>query len=245
MLSPVQLPKPSSGGGGQRLSVIVADELKQMILAGILSPGDRLPNESDLCDHFNVSRITIREGVQMLRALGFVETTRGRGTFVCEPDASAVLRDFAYFAFDSAPAIGDLFEVRTLLETTAARRAAQAVDRDRRFSLLELANAGIELFSRNGRPPKEELARLDATFHLAIAALSENLVLENLMERLMQLLEPVRARSLSVNGQPERSWNQHLKIAEAIAAGNADLAVLLVEEHMRGVTTALGIREID
>jgi GntR family transcriptional repressor for pyruvate dehydrogenase complex len=235
----VDLPEPAPQEGGQRLSLAIAEQLKDMILSGALHPGDRLPNEADLCTHFKVSRITLREAIQMLRALGLVEPTRGRGTFVREPDADAVLRDLAYFAFDSAAAVGDLFEVRSLLETTAARRAAAGGGDGRRSALVDLAERGRQMFDEGRGPTAEKLARLDAEFHLGIADLSGNLVLEQLMKRLMQLLEPVRSRSLSVPGQPQLAWDQHRMIAEAIARGNAELAAARVVEHLEGVTHAL------
>ena len=243
MTRAVELPKAMSQGGGERLSLVVAEQLKDMILTGTLQPGDRLPNEADLCVHFKVSRITIREAIQMLRALGLVEPTRGRGTFVCEPNADAVLRDLAYFAFDSVAAVGDLFEVRSLLETKAAQRAARSSDDDRRLALIDLADHGRRLFEKGEDPAAEELARLDAAFHLGIADLSGNLVLEHLMGRMMQLLEPVRSRSLSVPGQPRRAWDQHRLIAQAIASGDSELAGARIIEHLQGVTHALGAGE--
>lgn len=235
--TPVDLPSFELPRG--HLSVAIAGALKEMILAGQLRPGDKLPNEKALCEHFGVSRISIREAVQMLRALGMVEPIRGRGTFVREPDWSGgFLRDLAYFAFDSAGSVVDLFEVRNLLECRAAQRSALQGPVSKRPELLDLVEEMKELIDA----PELDTVRygeLDARFHLRIAELSGNLVLAELMNRVMQILEAVRVRSLSVPGQARRSWSQHAQIAEAIARGEPELAVARVVEHLETTKAAI------
>ena len=223
--------------GEPRRSLAVAEQLKDSIVGGELQLGDRLPTEGELAVHFGVSRVTVREALQMLRALGLVEATRGRGTFVSHPDAAARLQDLAYFSFESEGAVDDLFEVRTLLETRAASRAARQEPAAARQGLRLLVEQMHDL-AHDERADPATLAELDTEFHLRIAEISGNLVLEHLMRRLMQVLEIVRTRSLVVPGQRQRSWEQHLHIAEAIEGGDAELAVARVVEHMDSVRRA-------
>lgn len=58
----------------------IADYLKELISEA--EPGDRLPSEAELCERFEVSRMTARQAVQLLAAGGLVERRRGAGTFV-------------------------------------------------------------------------------------------------------------------------------------------------------------------
>jgi DNA-binding GntR family transcriptional regulator len=60
----------------------VRRELKQLIVSGKVPVGSRLPNESLLCDQYNVSRITLREAVQGLVQEGYVVRRQGSGTYV-------------------------------------------------------------------------------------------------------------------------------------------------------------------
>jgi GntR family transcriptional regulator, transcriptional repressor for pyruvate dehydrogenase complex len=223
----------------QRLAVAIAEELKQMIRTGELQPGDKLPNESTLCEHFGVSRITIREAVQILRTFGLLEPTRGRGTFVRQPDAEAFFQDLAYFAFDHAGSVADLFEVRSLLECHAARRAATQAPPEQRPELLQIVEGMRTILDADGPLDTTKLGDLDTEFHLRIARIGGNLVLEHLLKRVMQILEAVRVRSLNMPGQPQASWEHHRQIAEAIIQGSTDLAVARVVEHMESVKAAI------
>lgn len=58
----------------------IADHLRTLIAAG--TPGDLLPAESNLCERFGVSRMTVRQAVQMLATEGLVYRQPGRGTFI-------------------------------------------------------------------------------------------------------------------------------------------------------------------
>jgi GntR family transcriptional regulator len=60
----------------------LANLFKEEIVAGNLRPGDQLPTESQLCNQFEVSPMTVRRAVNALLEQGLVTTARGRGTFV-------------------------------------------------------------------------------------------------------------------------------------------------------------------
>ncbi|MCJ1907761.1 GntR family transcriptional regulator [Planococcus ruber] len=56
--------------------------IKELIKTGNLKAGDKIPNESELCKLFDVSRITIRRAIKELGEEGVIEVIRGKGTFV-------------------------------------------------------------------------------------------------------------------------------------------------------------------
>ena len=62
--------------------LVVADELREQILAGRYAPGERLPTMEELRRAYGVSEIVIRHAVSVLRLEGLVETRRGGGTVV-------------------------------------------------------------------------------------------------------------------------------------------------------------------
>lgn len=58
--------------------------LRDWIAQGVYAPGERLPSESEFCELFKVSRITVRSAIEMLEKEGMVERIQGRGTFVAD-----------------------------------------------------------------------------------------------------------------------------------------------------------------
>jgi len=64
------------------LADAVRDDLRKLILTGAFPAGSRLPNEPDLCERYNVSRITLREAVQGLVQEGYLLRRQGSGTYV-------------------------------------------------------------------------------------------------------------------------------------------------------------------
>ncbi|RLM21236.1 GntR family transcriptional regulator [Brenneria alni] len=60
--------------------------LGRQIHENTLKPGDPLPTEAEMCQQYQVSRMTARKAVDYLVRQGLVERYRGRGTFVAQPD---------------------------------------------------------------------------------------------------------------------------------------------------------------
>jgi GntR family transcriptional regulator len=58
----------------------IADHLRTLIASG--APGDLLPSDAELCERFEVSRMTARNAVQVLVTEGLVYRRRGQGTFI-------------------------------------------------------------------------------------------------------------------------------------------------------------------
>ncbi|MGQ9746606.1 MAG: GntR family transcriptional regulator, partial [Candidatus Caldatribacteriaceae bacterium] len=58
---------------------------KGWIIQGILRPGDKIPTESELCEKYGVSRITVRQAMSTLVQEGLLYRRPGKGTFVTSP----------------------------------------------------------------------------------------------------------------------------------------------------------------
>lgn len=76
-----------------RRSTLIADDIQKRITDETLKPGDKLPTEAVLCQHYKVSRTTLREAIQMLRTKGLLDVTPGRGSFIRTPDPRQWMMD--------------------------------------------------------------------------------------------------------------------------------------------------------
>ncbi|MBW2305851.1 MAG: GntR family transcriptional regulator [Deltaproteobacteria bacterium] len=63
----------------------IADIVASQIHSGDLLPGDKLPTEAELCQHYQVSRLTVRQAFLRLEWDGLIQKYQGKGTFVAQP----------------------------------------------------------------------------------------------------------------------------------------------------------------
>jgi GntR family transcriptional regulator len=60
----------------------LAEALEEEIRSGRFEPGTRLPSEPELCEHYGLSRTTVRQALARLEQRGLIERLKGQGTFV-------------------------------------------------------------------------------------------------------------------------------------------------------------------
>ena len=67
------------------LSIMIANELKNMIEQENLKEGDKLPSERELCEKLNVQRLTLRSGLRILMQEGIIISKQRSGYYVNKP----------------------------------------------------------------------------------------------------------------------------------------------------------------
>lgn len=91
-----------------------------LIRNGHFRAGDRLPSEHELCEMFQVSRTTVRGGLQSLSALGLVESRNGAGSFVTKQSPEAIGEILGTVLFHGLGDIDEIYEGRRVLESWSA-----------------------------------------------------------------------------------------------------------------------------
>src|SRR6266702_1853817 len=101
-----------------RISGIIVDQIRLLMRQGQLQPGDRLPAEREPCEHFGVSRVTVREALRVLEANGLVEIRVGArgGAFVRSPSKERVGEGILDYLTMSSVTSGNVTELRMVLE---------------------------------------------------------------------------------------------------------------------------------
>jgi DNA-binding FadR family transcriptional regulator len=216
----------------------VLAELRRYIDEGVLRPGERLPSERELSQQLEVSRSTVREAVGLLEALGVVEVRQGSGTFVrASSDAETVRGEWRHWTVDHSDRIKYLLEVRRGLESFAAELAAQ---RRTEEGLRALEHGLEELAALADDPDVPMLVQIDVNFHHALAELSANPALVELLDSVGEQLLRERAATWDVPGRPWRSLEQHRSIVEAVRSGDPAAARSAVIAHLRSIEHELG-----
>lgn len=158
------------------LGAQVEDALMEYILKTPVLIGEKLPNEFELGEMFQVGRSTIREAVKSLTTKGILEVRRGDGTYVKshrtlteDPLGLSKLGDKYKLALE-------LFDVRLALEPEIAAAAAEHATAENKARLEALCNEAERIYRAGGdHIPK------DLEFHTCIAQCSQNRVMEMLV----------------------------------------------------------------
>lgn len=207
----------------------VARQIESLILEK-LKPGDKLPPERELAEMFSVSRSSIRDAIRSLELAGLVEPRQGIGTVVCEVTAGTLISPLVNALKHKQQLVGELLEVRKMLEPPLAARAAKHASSDETAEMEDILRRQAEKMSRGEMTIDE-----DSEFHYSIAMASGNSVVLKVLDVLMDLLRETRERSLQVAGRAQKSLAGHRQILAAIKRGDAAAADAAMRRHIEDV----------
>lgn len=99
-------------------------EIKNMIIAGRYDEEGYLPSEGEMSALFGVSRATVREAVRSMEVRGFVQRIHGKGVKVVDNGVNSLAQSLSDLMVMGGCSLKDIIEVRHIIETSAAKRAA-------------------------------------------------------------------------------------------------------------------------
>ncbi|MEV4897845.1 GntR family transcriptional regulator [Nonomuraea sp. NPDC055795] len=208
-----------------------AQALREEIAAGRWPVGTKLPGETTLAAQLGVGRSTVREALRALAGAGLVQPRQGSGVFVLATEAQedwpARLR---------RAAIGDIYEVRMLVEVQAARlAAARRTDAD--ITALRAALAGRREVAAAGAELDARFIDADIALHAAVVAAAHNPVLTDLFAEFVPALREglIDLLGLLDVHAHERGHGDaaHAALVDAVAGGDAGAAGAILERELR------------
>jgi len=199
------------------LSDIAYQEIKEMIFLGTLAQGEKILLDK-LSSKLNLSITPIREALNKLAQEDLVQI---------KPRTSHVITSL------NEQDIGDILELREMLETFALKTAGS-----------ELSKFPIETYRKLFSNPSQiscpnKFNKIDVQFHETIINMSRNKKLRKLFNYNDNLVCLLSHPASSIEGRIETAASEHLNIIEAIEANNVELAVKHLAAHLKGLKTAL------
>lgn len=222
-----------------RAYTVVLDWLEERLRSGKISVGDKLPGERQFAEDFGISRASVREAIRVLDAMGLVRSATGSGpkagaVVISEPSAALAWALRMHVATRSLP-VGDLVQTRLLLETQSAIGAASAPAGPERTRILERAEELLDVMDDPELPARDFHAH-DAEFHVLLASLAGNVVVETIMASLRQATIGYVQETVSGLGNwPEISrtlQEQHREIVAAVRERRGEEAAELLRHHI-------------
>lgn len=213
----------------------IVGELLQAVVLGEYPPGSRLPPEAALAAKANVSRLTLREAIKVLRDKGVLRVQQGRGTFVNPPsewsalDAVLLASRTALAGEQDALLVERLLEAREVVEVGIAGMAAQRRTQD---DLDQLGAVVDRMRETHAQGDVGAFSSADSAFHEGVLRAAGNPFLAALFEPIRTLVHQVRVSTAHEPATRELAIAAHSGILEAITAGDREGARRAVREHL-------------
>ncbi|MEE0707925.1 MAG: FadR/GntR family transcriptional regulator [Gemmiger sp.] len=190
------------------------DDLMAYILGTPVPIGEKLPNEFELGQMFQVGRSTTREAVKSLVTKGILEVRRGDGTYV-KSHCSLAEDPLGLSRLDDKYKLAlELLDVRLILEPEIAASAAAHATPENKAELQTLCNEVEQLCLNGGDHTPKDIA-----FHTCIARCSQNRVMEMLVPIINTAVTTFA--SLTHRSLRRETIQTHRAITDAIVAGDA------------------------
>lgn len=191
-------------------------KIQTAIVSGEITPGSKI-SEPELARVYGISRGPLREAIHRLEGQKLVERTAHVGARVVSLSHQQLF---------------ELYQIRENLEGLACRLAAQSIDKQQILNLREVLHLHAQ--DPNFKEGKGYyLQEGQDDFHYCIIKNSGNKTLEKMLcDELYHLIRMYRIQYSKTPNRPHRALSEHIRILDAIAEGDAELAELLMRRHI-------------
>ena len=215
----------------------VIEHIKNEIWQGTLKRGERLPPEREMAEALGVSRNSVREAIRTLSLMGFVSSTQGAGNFVTCDIEQNLRESFCMMMRLGETNYLQLSQLRCGLESENARLAAERIRPRQAARLKELA-----VLMREETDPLKASC-YDQEFHLLLCEASGNRLIKALFNAMLStinnFISTMYVRIAQDPGQARELHAAHQRLANALAAHDADATGLAVVRHFEVVDTSI------
>ena len=194
-------------------SEIATGLIRTAIFEGHLEPGQRL-KEGELAQNLGISRTPVREALMVLQAEGLVSAVPNRG---------AVVRSY------TEKDLIDMYDLRAVLESHAAHRAASRVSAEQLGVLQRSCDAFEQLRKKRDR---KALVEENRVFHATIIEAADTSNLAELIQHAVRLPFVYSTFLWFSEAELEKSEICHRAIVVALEAGKAKRAERLMKHHL-------------
>ncbi|WP_306142658.1 GntR family transcriptional regulator [Roseibium sp. MMSF_3412] len=191
----------------------VSDVLRAQIISGERDMGEAL-SETKIAKELGVSRTPVREAFARLELEGLVHTEPQRGTFVFTLDRCALV---------------DICDVRVCLETAALRKA---MERDPDGLVKSLADITKKMTKARKKADDRLYLSLDTEFHQKLFDHAQNMFLNDAFQTIAAKMACLRNKLGNHPDHMEKSYGEHIRICELLAAGKTDDASEVMISHI-------------
>jgi GntR family transcriptional repressor for pyruvate dehydrogenase complex len=160
---------------------MVVEQILKKIGSGEIVAGSKLPSQRDLALNFGVGRSSIREALNALAVMGYLDVQQGRGTFIARELPGA---DPSVAKLKTALQAGSLLDIIELRESLECRAAELAAERIESGQLARLKQALQEM--EESCDDYRRFFTADLQFHTILAEATANRIFSEMLRFLLQ-----------------------------------------------------------
>ncbi|CAM3710429.1 Transcriptional regulator, GntR family [Deinococcus saxicola] len=209
--------------------------IKQYIEDHHLQPGDPLPSEGQLAKDMGMSRLSLREGVKTLEAVGILEARQGDGIYVKAFTFDSIFENLPYSFASDGQSLRDLLQVRTALEEGLV---GMVVSQSSPEQIAELDGLAQQMVTKaqNGQTFEDE----DREFHLTLYRPLNNPFLNRLVQLFWEVFRRLHGNAGVTHWNLEQTAQDHVAIVEAIRVGEGEQLTRAMHTHFRQIKERIG-----
>ena len=213
-----------------RISSAIVEQVRELIRSGRLSAGDRLPSERELAERFGVSRVTVRDALRSLEAVGLVQIKVGAngGAFLRAPSSADAGRGMSDMLLMAQLSPEDVAEARLMLELNTVMLAVRRAEQEDIEALRAICERSATLMAQG-----EYDVHLSWDFHELLATATHNAAIELLHRSFRGALSMARARAREpASVAHRRTVEEHTELVDALEARDVDRARSVLAHHL-------------
>ncbi|MBW2589310.1 MAG: FadR family transcriptional regulator [Deltaproteobacteria bacterium] len=212
----------------------VVDQIQSAICDGSLKDGDKLPSEMKLTKMFDTSRGTIREALRVLEQKGLISVKTGvkGGPIVKEANTRPMSESIALLIRHQKVSLHHLAQFRKILEGHIAAQTALMAGKNE-INQLKAILKEAKMHIKTKPSGWEEFHKMDATFHMALAKIAKNPLIEANLQSIHDNIQIYFNQYLPFsNALLMDNYEDLCKIVEAVENKNSLKARQLAETHV-------------
>ena len=218
----------------RKVSEKIVEQIISLIKEGKLSPGDRLPPERLFAEQLGVGRSSLREAMNKLDTLGFIEIKKRQGAFIKSMSTKLLEDPLSKMLAAEKGKLPQLYELRKDIELASCYWAAKRRTGEDVFNLKTILDRMEKDAGEGGLLLKDDLE-----FHMAIAEASHNFLRVHILHTIFEMtnvyIDFIRRKIIQQKKNVPAIFNQHQSIFRSIEKGKSENAQDEMKQHLMWV----------
>ncbi len=204
------------------------------IVIGELQPGDRLPTEQELSKKYDAGRNSVREAIKQLQAYGVVYIRRADGTYISDSYDQKMLDPMLYSIILKKNDWKDFVALREVIDIGILNVVIQREDVASFLPDLYRTYGELAAEMYTPEPDVEKVLELDRQFHIKIARVTQNPMIETITNYITLLTLPSRletTKRVLEMGDVDHFVDLHKQMLTVIERRQSDAIARTVQDH--------------